>query len=234
MLNDFVLGHYTVLPSSDNNDDSISVAVISGAIVGTLLLIIVMIIVIIVMLVVIILLCRRKKSRKAQNIVNKCVTSSNLPNPQQHTHNTSGQSQHDHTDNNAFSQLGIDPTSRLEIVNALYIPTDVKSLEQHGHDRSRSGVINYDVIITPNPSYILSPNSIQTEKESEYQYDYVQTDDKLVQHNKVLDPTTSAGPYNEITEHADNIDIDPNPSYSPLQDVKLEDNPSYHKLQLKL
>ena len=219
MLNDFILGHYTVVPSSDNNNDSISVAVISGAIVGTLLLIIVMIIVIIVMLVVIVVLCRgRKKSRKAQNTVDKYVTSSNLPNPQQHTRNTSGQLQHDHTDNNALPQLGVDPTSRLETVNALYIPTEVKSLEQHGHDRSRSGVIGCDVIITPNPSYIISPNSLQTEKESEYQYDYVQTD-KLVQHNKVLEPTTSAGLYNKITEHVDNINIDPNPSYSPLQDV---------------
>ena len=227
MLNDFILDHYTVVPSSDNNDDSISVAVISGAIVGTLLLIIVIIIVIIVMLVVIILLCRKKKSRKTQNIVDKCVTSSNLPNPQQHTRNTSGQSQYDHTDNNALSQLGVDPTSRLETVNALYIPTEAKSLEQHGHDRSRSGVIGCDIIITPNSSYIINPNSLQTEKESEYQYDYVQTDDKLVQRDKVLEPTTSGEANNKITEHADNINIDPNPSYSPLQDVKLEDNPSY-------
>ena len=236
MSSDFILGHYTVVPSSDNNDDSISVAVISGAIVGTL--IIVMIIVIAIILVVIMVLYRgRKKSKEVYNIDDKYVTiqpSSNLPNRQQHTHNTSDQSQHDDTDNDASSQLGVHPTSRLEIVNALYIPTNVKSVEQHGHDRSRSAAIGYNVIITPNPSYILSPNSIQTEKESEYQYDYVQTDDKLVQRDKVLELTTSGEANNKITNPAGNVNIDHNPSYFLLQDIKLEDNPSYRKLQLQL
>ena len=190
-----------------------NVAVISGVIVGTLLLIIIFSIITIIIL----LLCRgRKKSRKAHNIDDKYEPSSN---PHQHTHNTSDQSQHDDTDNNASSQLGIDLTSILETVNELYIPTEVKSLEQHGHDRSGS----YDVIITPNPS---SPNSLQTKKESEYPYDYVQTD-KLVQPYKVLEPATSGGPYNKITDLDDNINIDPNPSNSPLQDVK----PAYHILQ---
>ena len=194
-------------------------AVISGTIVGILLLISFFIIIII-----IVLLCRRrKKSKKAHNIDDKYEPSSN---PHQHTYNTSDQSQHDDTDNNASSQLGIDPTSRLETVNELYIPTEVKSLEQHGHDRSGS----CDVIITSNSSYIVSPNSLQTKKESEYPYNYVQTDDKLVQPYKVLEPATSGGPYNKITDLDDNVNIDSNPSNSPLQDVK----PSYHILQVQL
>ena len=206
----FCFGHYTVVPSSDNNDNSVSVAVISGAIVGTLLLIIVIIIIIII---VIILLCRgRKRSMKAINIVEKY----NPP------HNTS---QDDHTDSNASSQLRVDLTSRQETVNALYIPTNVKCPEQHGHDRSRGDMIGRDVIITPNPSYIASPMSLQTEKQSEYSYAYVQVDDNLVQHNKILESTTS-----KITDPAaDNVKVDPNPSYYPLQ---LEDNPSYRKLQI--
>ena len=115
----------------------------------------------------------------------------------------------------------------------MYVPgTNVKYLEKHGNDRSRSGVIGCDIINTPNPSYIASPNSlIQTGKESEYQYDYVQTD-KLVQNNKVLEPSTSAAMHNNIIHLADNVNIDHNPSYFLLQDIKLEDNPSYRKLQL--
>ena len=49
----FYTGHYTA------NDDSVSVAVISGAVVGTLLLTIVIIIIMIVM---IMILCRRRKN----------------------------------------------------------------------------------------------------------------------------------------------------------------------------
>ena len=208
MINDFII-HYTVVSSSDNNDNSASAAVISGAIVGTLLLIIVIIIIIIMIM----LLYRgRKNSMKARNIDDK-------HNPPR---NTSDQSQHDHTNNNASSQLRVD----LEIVNALYIPTNVKYPEQHGHDKSRGDMIGRDVIITPNPSYITSPKSLQTEKQSEYSYAYVQVD-KLVQHNKLLESTTS-----KITDPAgDDVKVDPNPSYYPLQ---LDDNPSYHKLHLRL
>ena len=188
-----------------------SAAVISGAIVGTLLLIIVVIIIIII---VIMLLYRgKKKSMKAHNIDDKHNTA----------HNTSVQSEHDHTDNNVFSQLRVNLTSRLETVNALYIPTNVICPEQHGCDRSRGDMIGRDVIVTPNPSYITSPKSLQTEKQSEYSYAYVQVDDKLVQHNestasKITDPA------------ADSVKVDSNPSYYPLQ---LEDNPSYRKLQLQ-
>ena len=78
------------------------------------------------MLVIIMVLCKgREKFKKAYNVDDKYEPSSN---PQHHTHNTSDQSQHGHTNNNASSQLGVDPTSRLEIVNELYIPTEVKSL----------------------------------------------------------------------------------------------------------
>ena len=140
--------------------------------------------------------------------------------------NISDQSQHDHADNNESSQLKVDLTSRLEIVNALYIPTNVICPEQHGHDRSRGDMIGGDVIVTPNPSYIASPKSLQTEKQSEYSYAYAQVDDNLVQQNKILESTTS-----KITDPAaENVKIDPNPSYYPLQ---LEDNPSYCKLQLQ-
>ena len=75
--------------SGDNDDDSVSVAVISGAVVGTLLLTIVIIIII---LVVIMILCRMKKSRRSYNTDDKDVT---IKLPQQYPHVTSGQSQHD-------------------------------------------------------------------------------------------------------------------------------------------
>ena len=92
LLNNFVIG--TVISNvstSNNDDDSVNVAVISGAAVGTLLLTIVIIIIMIVMITI---LCRRrKKSRRACNIDDKDITMSS--NHQQHTHNTSGQSQHD-------------------------------------------------------------------------------------------------------------------------------------------
>ena len=217
--------------TSDNDDDLVNVAIIIGAVIGTSLLIIVIIIMVIMMKTV----CsrRRKESRRSYNFDDNNVTvklSSHAPNTQQHTSNTSGQS-HDHTDTDTLSQLGtkVDPTSRLETVNALYIPTEVKSLDsllQH-HD-----VIGSDVIITPNPSYNVGPNSLDTAKDYEYQYDYVQIDDELVEHDKVVGSTTSGGVYDEITDHADNVNIDPNPSYSLAQDIKLEDNPSYDKLLL--
>ena len=157
----------------------------------------------------------------------------NAPNPQQHTHDTSDQSQHDHTDSGIL-QLGakVEPKSKLETVNALYISSKVKSLDSllRRHDTSRSDVIGCDVIITPNPSYAVGPNSSETGKECENQYDYVQTDDGSVQHDKVVGATTSGGEYDEVIDPADNINIHPNPSYLLPQDVKLEDNPSYTQL----
>ena len=102
------------------------------------------------------------------------------------------------------------------------MPTKVKSLDssqKHIDDRSGSGVT-----ITPNPSYShVGPNSLQRGKELEY--DYVQTDDGLVGHDKVV---TSGAVYDEITDVTmDTINIYPNPACSVGLDVKLEDNPSY-------
>ena len=223
------------VPSSDNDDDSVSVAVISGAVVGTLLLIIIIIIIVII---VFMLYDKRKKSR-AYGVGSKVKLSLHDSNPQQHAHNTL---KHDHTDSGALSQLGavVGPTSKLEIVNALYMPFEVKSVD--------SSLQHDDVIITPNPSYAVGPNSSETGKECEYQYDYVQTDVGSVQHDKVVEATTSGGEYDEVIEPVDNVIIDPNPSYvlssvdhqdvnidsnpsySLPQNVKLEDNPSYSPL----
>ena len=217
---------HAVVTSSDHADDSVSaVAIISGAIVGTLLIIIILIIIIMMLVIIMV----RRKSRRAFNIDGKCTTSSNLPNSQQHTHNTSLQSLQDHTDNDVSSQLGVHSTSRLETVNALYIPTNVKSLNsslQKIDDRSRG----CDVIITPNPSYAVDPNSLDTKQESEYSYEYVQTDN-----DEAAKSTTSGGTHNEVTDLAGNVNIDLNPSYSLPQldqDIKLQDNPSYDKIVL--
>ena len=112
----------------------------------------------------------------------------------------------------------------------MYIPTKVKSIDSLlQRIRDRNGC---DIIITPNPSYAVCPNSLQSGKASEYQYDYVQIDDGLVQHDKIVGSTAPGGLHNNPV---DNVTIDPNPSYSLPQggqDVKLEDNPSYNKLQL--
>ena len=195
------------LPSSDNDDDSVSVAVISGAVVGTLLLIIVIIIIIVVIVVIILCNRRRKKFRRKHNFVTKIKQSLHVPNPQQHTHDTSHQLQYDHTDSGT-SQLEVEVvlTSKLETINGC------------------------DVIITPNPLYAVGPNSSETGKKCEYQYDYVQTVDGSVQHDKVVGATTLGGEYDEVIDPPDIVIIDPNPSYALPQDVKLEDNPSYTQL----
>ena len=119
----------------------------------------------------------------------------------------------------------------METVNALYIPTDceVKSIDsilQRINDRSRNGVIDSNVIVTPNPSYYsVDPNSLQSGKKSDYQYDYVQPDGGSTQHDRVIGSTTSGGVHDEVTDPADTVNIDPNPSYSLSQgdqDVKLQ------------
>ena len=177
------------------------------------------------------MLCRRRKrSRRTHNIDHKVKQSLNTPNSQQHTHDTSDQSQYDYTDSGTL-QLGdeIEPKSKRETINRLYIPVNIDSLLRR-HDTYRSDVIGCDVIITPNPSYAVGPNSSETGKECEHQYDYVQTDNGSVQHDKVVGATTSGGEYNDVIDPADNVIIDPNPSYTLPQDVKLEDNPSYTQL----
>ena len=102
----------------------------------------------------------------------------------------------------------------------MYIPTDreVKSIDsilRHINDRSRNGVIDSNVIITPNPSYSIDPNSpLQSGKESDYEYDYVEPDGGSTQHDRVVGSTTSGRVRNEVTDPADTVNIDPNPSYS--------------------
>ena len=147
-----------------------------------------------------IILCNRRKKycRRTNNTDHRVKQSLHVSNPQQRTHDTSHQSQHDHTDGAAL-QLGakVKPKSKLETVNAMYISTEVRSLnsliEHHDTITSRTDVIGCGVIITPNPSYAVGPNSSETGKECEYQYDYVQTDDGSVQHDKVVGATTSGG-----------------------------------------
>ena len=110
----------------------------------------------------------------------------------------------------------------MEVLSTLYIPTQVKSVY--------SSLQHDDVIITPNPSYAVGPNSSETEKECEYQYDYVQTDDGSVQHDKIVGATTSGGDYDDVIDPADNVNIDPNPSYSLRfndQDASIDPSPSY-------
>ena len=195
----------TDVPSSDNDNDSVNVVVIIGAVVGTLLLII-----IIIVMVVIVLCNRRKNKSRSHSVYAEAKLSSHVLNPQQHACIIS---EHNSTDSG---------TSKLETINALYVPTNVKSVD--------SSLQHDDVKITPNPSYAVGPNSSETRKECEYQYDYVQTDDGSVQHDKVVGVTTSGGEYDEVIDPADNVNIDPNPSYLLPQDVKLEDNPSYKEL----
>ena len=114
----------------------------------------------------------------------------------------------------------------------------VKSLHtlQCIHDQFRSDVIGSNVIITPNPSYTVDPNSLQSGKESEYQYEYVQPDDGIRICKVVGSTSTASGSVcDKVIDPANAVYIHPNPSYSPLQgdqDVKLEDNPSYDKLKL--
>ena len=160
-----------------------------------------------------IILCDKiRKKSKAHCIDDEVELSLHVSNPQQCGHSTS---EHNHTDSGA---------SKLEgMINSLKIPTRVKSVD--------SSLQHADVIITPNPSYVVGPNSSETGKECEYQYDYVQTDDGSVQHDKVVGATTSGGEY-EIIDPTDNVNIDPNPSYSLPQDVKLEDNPAYTQIPI--
>ena len=109
---------------------------------------------------------------------------------------TSHQLQYDHTDSDTTqSRAEVELTSKLETVNALYISSKVKSLDSllRCHDTSRTDMIGCDVIITPNPSYAVGLNSSETGKECGYQYDYVQTDDGSVQHDKAVGGTTSGG-----------------------------------------
>ena len=70
------------------------------------------------------------------------------------------------------------------------------------------------MIITPNPSYTVDPNSSQSGKEFEYQYEYVQPDDGLPQHDRVVVSIAAGGVQDDLV---DAVHIDPNPSYNKPQ-----------------
>ena len=82
-------------------------------------------------MIVVIILCnrRRKKSRRTHNIDHKVEQSLNVPNLQQHNHDTSDQSQYDYTDGGML-QLGaeIEPKSKWETINRLYTAVSIDSL----------------------------------------------------------------------------------------------------------
>ena len=195
--------------------------VVIGVVVGTLLLTIVIIINIVIVMIV----CRRRKKSRRADDKNVQLSSADLP--QQYPYNDSSQSDHVIT----LTELADrhDPT-RLETSNALYIPTKIKSLDsllKRIDDRFGIGVT-----ITPNPSYSqVGPSLLQSGKELEY--DYVQTEDGLVGHDKVVNCkcTTSEGVYDEIIDVTmDTVNIDPNLAHLVGENAKLEDKPFYDKL----
>ena len=158
-------------------------------------------------------------------------------NSQQCTKDTTGQSTHNHGDKDVPSQVAkSDSAFRLETNNTLYLPTKVKSLDsilQH-HKSMSAPAGDYDIILTSNPSYTVNPEGRTT---SEQQYEGIQTDDELNQHDefgylRLVGRAALDGAYEEVTNPAggDYVSIDLNPSYETPQDgqdVKLEDNPSY-------
>jgi len=90
---------------------------------------------------------------------------------------------------------------KLETANCLYEPTNIETV---------------DVPITPNPAYSVNPNSIQTGKKLNHQYDYIETG--------YLEPTTTEEAHNNNATNPASVG-----SYS-TQDIMLQDNPSYVKL----
>ena len=202
----------------------------------------------VVFLVIILLHRMKKKSRKihenSKNIaIIKLPSQSDVSNDDcnsqlQCTQDNTVQSSDDHSDKDVLSQGAEgDATFRLEITdNTLYFPTksiSLDSLLQHYNSISTS-VVDYDTTITPNASYTVTPEGRMT---SEQQYDNIQTDDELNQHDefgylKLVGCAALDGAYDEVTNPAggDYISTDLNSSYAipqDGQDVKLEDNPSY-------
>lgn len=203
-------------PLSNSANNSGSVGVIIGAAVGALLLIIA------ILLLVVMLLCGRRRQSKIDDKIVTIKMNSEQPTP-----------------NTASKSVNVDQGSRLERVNELYIPSEVGCLD---HNKSIPSVAGCDVTVTPNPSYAVSPNLLQTSKKSEKQSDHIQPNDELVQYDELgylqlVGSATSDGVYDVIIEDTggDNVNIDLNPSYSVSQedgqDVELEDNPSYDTLQ---
>ena len=108
-------------------------------------------------------------------------------NPQQHMQNTSsaGQPQNYHDDEDGLSEEAENyRSSRMETINELYISTNAKyhdSVLEKDKLEPIAIVVDSDVDITPNPSYAVIPNPPQISD----QYDSIQIDDQLLQHNTV-------------------------------------------------
>ena len=149
--------------SFHDDDGSVNSAVIIEATVATLSLVLIFIIII-----VIVVMCRRRmKSRRTCSINDRAIHQLSVL-------NTSVQSQHNYTNCNLSSQLRhqIYPTPRLEVVNALCIPTWLNSTACRTMMHLELMWNGCDVIITPNPSYAINPNSLQAGRKFNYQYDY--------------------------------------------------------------
>ena len=237
----------TVVPgltiSSNTNDgilsDNDAVIIIITAVAGIPLFIA------IVLFFVILSLCRTKKKCRKEYVngnnttIIKPPSQSEVPNnghnPQQCTQDNADQPSHDHSNNNASLQ---ETESDLAFTDdTFYLPTKSISLDsilEHCNDMLAPSV-DYDVIITPNPPYTVT---VEGRTVSEEQYDCIQTDDMLVQHEefgnlKLVGSAASDGVYDKATNPTagdDYVSTDLNPSYDVPQDdqdVKLEDNPPY-------
>ena len=235
----------TVVPMSPvgSNDNRVSgtvvmtVGICIAAVVGVLLLILITFMT---------MLCRQKKYFRSNNkrdpqldiIMDKHK-------PQQHA-----QSQQDHVQSTDTSPQRIEAyqAARMTTVNILDIPIKVKPLVsllhiQDNPSRSVRNMTGCDIIITPNPLRAINLNRPVTREKSELQYDYVEIDDKLVQHHEFGCPQLAAsdGACDKASDPT-NDDIDTvsiayvlNPSYSLPQggqSVMLQDNPSYKKVHL--
>ena len=137
------------------------------------------------------------------------------------------QSQHHTHTTAAVTSQG---TDTIEIINELYASTKTRSHDsvlQHNNSRSLASAVDYDVIITPNPSYAVSSNMPKKRKPPKQEHDY---GDMELAESISLNDDAIADPASN-----DDVDIEPNPSYSlqhHSQDFKMQDNPSYNKLHL--
>ena len=179
------------ISSIENDDDLVSIVVISIlAVIGTLLLII------IILEAVVLLSHKRRRMSK------------NDHKPQQHNTTRTGQSQRDHSNEDILSNgTKINPVTRLDIINELYISSKTDSLD---HSMLVPSVSGCDVTITPNPAYVIDPNPPQTRKKAEqqYDYDYVESDE-LANKFPLVGSTTSDGVYDDtVTDPASDEDDD--------------------------
>ena len=197
-----------VMVGNDENNDSVSVPRVAAATAVVVLLIITVL-----LFVAVLFYWKRKKSRKACNV-------------QQHTHDIAGLSHCHHHAKDALSRKPkVEPISRLETTNGVYISSKVKSLDsllrQHDHNSSVPNTADDNVIITPNPSYGVNLNTPQTKKEPE-QLEYYYASCDLISASAALGGVCGKANDSAID---DSVEITPNQSYSlPYngQDVILE------------